>query len=170
MAAAVYQSGAVQIVTPTGLERIFVDNGSSGDVWMSPDQVLSFGTLSAKIYNTNALAVAGTLTAAQVTGATDTVYLDMTGAFSGAVNIQLPTVAAVVAGLSAQQSVGSTYVLRVINPSGQTLTITTNTGWTFGTNGSYALPTETFRDFLVTITLATAATFQDVGGGSITAE
>jgi hypothetical protein len=170
MTVAVYQSGAVQITTPTGTERIFVDNGSSGDVWMSPDQVLALGTVSARVYNTSALAVAGTLTAANVTGATGTVYLDMTGTFAGAANIQLPTAAAVIADLSAQQSVGSTYILRVINPSADTLTITTNTGWTLGSNGSYALLTETFRDFLVTITSATTATLQDVGGGGTTAE
>jgi hypothetical protein len=165
-----YQAGVQQITAPTGTERVFVDNGGSVNAWLSVDQILAFSTASAKAYTTSALAAGGTLTAAQITGGTDTVYLDMTGAFGGAANIQLPTVASVVAALSAQQGVGSTWILRVINPSGQTLTITTNTGWTLGANGSYALPTETFRDFLVTITSATAATFQDVGGGGITAE
>jgi hypothetical protein len=169
-ATSLYQPGAVQIVTPTGAERIFVDDGGSGNVWLNGNQLLALGTASAKVYNTSALAAGGTLTAAQITGGTDTVFLDMTGAFGGAANIQLPTVASVVAALSAQQGVGSTWILRVINPSGQTLTITTNTGWTLGANGSYALLTETFRDFLITITSATTATFQDVGGAGTTAE
>jgi hypothetical protein len=169
MSQSLYQAGVNQITTLTGSERLWSDNGGSGDVWMSPNQILALGSATSMAYRTNALAIAGTLTAAQVTGGTDTVFLRMTGAFSAGVNIQLPTVAATLASLSAQQGVGSTYVVRVINPSSQTLTITTNTGWTLG-SGSYALLTETFRDFLVTITSATTATFQDVGAGGTTAE
>jgi len=169
MATALYQPGVVQITSPTGSERIFVDDGGSSNAWMSGNTLLGLGTTSAKVYNTSALTASGALTAAQITGGTDTVFLDMTGTFGAAANIQLPTVASVVAALSAQQGVGSTWVLRVINPSTEPLTITTNTGWTIGT-GSYALLTETFRDFLITITSTTAATFQDVGGAGTTAE
>jgi hypothetical protein len=169
MTASLYQPGAVQITSPTGSERIFVDDGGSSNAWMNGNSLLALGTTSAKVYNTSTLAASGALTAAQITGGTDTVFLAMTGTFSGAANIQLPTVASVVAALSTQQGVGSTWVLRVINPSVEPLTLTTNTGWTIGT-GSYALLTETFRDFLITITSATTATFQDVGGAGTTAE
>jgi hypothetical protein len=170
-AKALFTPGVKNAVPPlTGLERIFSDNGSAQGEMIMVSQIVGLGTIGAQVYNTSALAAAGTLTAAQVTGGNAAVFLDMTGAFSGAANIQLPTVASVVAALGASQGVGSTYRLRVINPSGQTLTITTNTGWTFGANGSYALLMESFRDFLVTITSATTATFQDVGGGAVTAE
>lgn len=164
----VYQPGAVQITAPNGSERFFPDNGGPNLAWLSLNSIFQFGTTKAKVYNTSALAAAGALTAANITGANDTVFLEMTGAFAAAENIELPTVASVVAALSQQQGVNSTFVLRIINPSAETLTITENAGWVFGGTGSYALLTETFRDFLITITSATTATFQEVGGGSTT--
>lgn len=164
----VWQTGVKQITSPTGSEHIFVDNGNTPNTFLTPNQIVSLSTVKAQAYNTSALAAAGTLTAANVTGATDTLFLGMTGTFVAGVNIQMPTAAAIFAALNGMQGVGSTYVLRVINPSTQTLTITTNAGITI--SGSATLATLTFRDFLITITSATAISVQDVGAGAATAQ
>lgn len=162
-----YLTGALNAVQPlAGTELLFADNGGAQGERISVAQIVGFGTIKAQLYGTSALAAAGTLTAANVTGATDTVYLAMTGTFVAAVNIQLPTAAAIIAAAT-NLTVGSTYILRIINPGATyVLTITTNTGITL--TGTTTLATTSFRDFLVTITSATTVTVQDVGAGAAT--
>lgn len=136
---------------------------------------LSYPAVAARVgigacaYNTNAATAAGTLTAANISGGNDSVVLALTGTFAGVANMQLPTVASVVAAVPLLQ-VGQSYIMRVINvAAGFTLTITTNTGWTIsGTAATIA--TATWREFIVTITALGAtptATLVDIGGASI---
>jgi hypothetical protein len=64
-----------------------------------------------------------------------------------------------------QAQVGSTIVLRILNNSGSTATVTTNTGWTL--TGHVAITTLTWVDYVLQITsIANAtATLQSVGSG-----
>lgn len=57
-----------------------------------------------------------------------------------------------------------TYFLRIINTNGGTLTVSAGTGVTI--TGTNTLSTNTFRDFLVTVTGPAAVTFQSVGTGT----
>lgn len=168
-----YETGIPNAVSPLlGTELVTLDNGFTTGERASIAQIAGFTSVNAQVYNTSALAAAGTLTAANITGGSDTVFLGMTGAFAGSANIQLPLYSAVstlTIGTAANPlNVGSTYTLRVINPSGQTLTITTNTGWTI--TGTATIPTLSFRDFLVTLVSATAGTIQDVGSAAAAAQ
>lgn len=170
VASPVYALGTKILNVLTGTMRVFVDGVGPQGAMVPLSSLAAFGSVGAQVANTSALAAGGTLTAANVTGGNDTVYLTMTGAFAGAANIQFPTAASIIALLPNAQ-VGTSYLLRVINPSGQTLTVTTNTGITLnGVYGSVSIPTETFRDFLVTVTGAATLTVQDVGSGSAVAE
>jgi hypothetical protein len=169
-ASPVYALGVKVLNVLTGTMRVFVDGVGPQGAMVPLSGLVALTAVNAQVLNTSALAASGTLTAANVTGGLDTVYLTMTGAFGGAANIQLPTAAAILALLPNYQ-VGTSYQLRVINPSGQTLTLTTNTGIALNAvYGSASIPTETFRDFVVTVASATTLTVQDVGSGSAVAE
>jgi len=91
--------------------------------------------------------------------------LNMTGTLAGAANAQLPLVSALVAVLHSP-SVGSSYILRIINSSAGAFawTVTTNTGWTL--NGTMTINQNTWREFLVTLTSTSAATLQSIGTGT----
>lgn len=173
-ATTLYTPGVISVSNPlTGAERVLnVDNGSAQGIVVTTGQIAGLTTVKAQVYNTSALAASGTLTAANITGGTDTVYLGMTGAFAGAANIQLPLYSAVealtIGTPTSLLGAGSSYVLRIINPSAQTLTLTTNTGWTL--NGTATIPTLSFRDFLVTLTNATGGVIQDVGSAAAAAQ
>ena len=162
----IYQGGAQQITAPVGTERAFVDNGYASNSWLSIDQIAGLSTVAAQVYNTSAITASGTLTAANISGGNDAVYLGFTGTFGAGGAITLPTAAALIAALGATQSVGSSYILRILNiATTQILTVTTNTGWTV--SGTATIATTTWRDFIVTINSATTATIQNVGGGNI---
>ncbi|MCP3713251.1 hypothetical protein M3I54_41420 [Paraburkholderia sp. CNPSo 3274] len=96
------------------------------------------------------------------------VFLVFTGTFGTDGALTLSTVVALIAAppAAAQSNpIGIIWQLRVINVgTTQTLTMTTNTGWTL--SGTATLATATFRDFVVTITSATTASIQNVGPGS----
>jgi hypothetical protein len=161
----VYQGGSTQITVPVGTERAFVDNGYAANTWLSIDQIAGLSTQAAQVYNTSAITASGTLTAANISGGSDQTVLAFTGTFSAPGAITLPLATALIAALGPTQSVGSTYNLRIINTAtSQTLTVTTNTGWTV--NGTTTIATATWRDFIVTITSATTATIQDIAGAS----
>lgn len=138
-----------------------------------PDQVglgnaiLGINPLQEAIYNADAATASKTLPATEICGAAQC-FLAFTGTFGAGGAITLPTVANLVAALPAavqSNPVGITWQLRVINVgTTQTLTMTTNTGWTLG--GTMTLATATFRDFVVTITSATTASLQNVGSGT----
>lgn len=120
-----------------------------------------------QIYKTDAQAATIILTALDISGAPIEVDLGLTGAITTAQNAQLPTVAALIAALPAE-IVGQTYKLRVLNIGGSTsgvFTITTNTGWTL--NGTMSIAVGAWREFIVKLTSLTAATLQNVGGGTI---
>lgn len=100
----------------------------------------------------------GTLTGAQVAGAEITYLLT-----SGATALTTPTAAAMLAAIPNGQ-VGMSYVLRIVNTNAGTLTITADASVT--TTGTLTLATNTWREFVVTFTSATAATMKAVGTGT----
>lgn len=121
------------------------------------------GSTTTTAYNAANNAASFTATAAQVTGGTTIVELDLTGNPAGAANVTLPTVAALVAALHTP-AVGSSFVLRVKNSANTgTWTVVTNTGWTL--NGTVTVATNTWRDFQVKLTSLSAATLQNLGAG-----
>lgn len=128
---------------------------------------------AAAVYNTNTATAGTTLTAANITGSADSVYLAMTGTLGGAANVQLPTVAALVAVLqanSAASPINQSYVLRIINAGAGAFawTPTTNTGWTINAGLAATIPQNTWRDYIVTVTALTTATLQYVSTGTYT--
>ncbi|KWN69154.1 hypothetical protein [Burkholderia ubonensis] len=143
------------------------------DLGAMPDQIslvnaiVGINPLQEAIYNADGATASKTLTATEISGAAQC-FLAFTGTFGAGGAITLPTVAALIAALpSAVQSnpVGITWQLRIINvATTQTLTVTTNTGWTL--NGTMTIATTVWRDFIVTITSATTATIQAVGAGN----
>jgi hypothetical protein len=144
------------------------------DIGAMPDQagllnaLLGINPWPATSYNAAANISSFTATPQQVMSGQDTV-LALTGTASAGVALTLPAVATLLAALTPQQAVvGSSVCLRVLNnATTQTVTMTTNTGWTL--NGTMTLATGTFRDFIVTITgtgASAAATLQDIGAGT----
>jgi hypothetical protein len=116
-------------------------------------------------YNVSASAVTFTATGAQITGGSAFVELDLTGNPAGAANVQLPTVAQLLTAIVGPAP-GDTYVLRVKNTANSAAwTVTTNTGWTV--NGTAAIQTATWRDFIVTINTLTTCTLQNLGAGTL---
>lgn len=161
--------GLPTIASPTGRETVRIDSGGAVEVQMSIATLAAISrSLADNGYQTNALAASGLLTAANITGGIGVgsdVTLDLSGNPAGAANAQMPTVASLVAGVTSFNP-GQTYRLRIINGANSgTWTITTNTGWTL--NGTMTIATGTCRDFYVTLTSATAAALQNIGGGTI---
>jgi hypothetical protein len=107
----------------------------------------------------------GTLTAAQVAGGQTTVL-----ATSGATAQITPTAALWAAALPyVLPPTGYTYVLRVYNTNGGTLTLTGGTGVTI--NGTATIATNVWREYLVTIggTVASpTVVMQNLGAGNAT--
>lgn len=116
-------------------------------------------------YTTNAATSSATLTAANVTGGSVEVHLNLTGALGAAANATLPTVASLVAAIP-NAAAGQTYKLRLINSSSGAYawTVLTNTGWTL--NGTMTVQQNTWRDFIVTLTSMAAATLQSTSTGT----
>lgn len=151
---------AIQGQTP-----VIADLGSMPDQTSLINALISVNPWPATAYNVYAGTGAVTLTQQQ-TMAAEATFLLISSLTAGAA-ITLPTVAALLATLTPQQGVvGSTVVLRVLNSSGQTATITTNTGWTL--TGKVAITTLTFVDYVIQLTNVGAtptATLQSVGTG-----
>ena len=63
--------------------------------------------------------------------------------------------------------VGMSWVARIVNSGAGTLTLTTDAGATVTMTGTMTVPTNTFRDFIFTITGAATATVQSAGAGDI---
>lgn len=117
-------------------------------------------------YGTNAATSGTVLTGANICGGAVETFLDMIGTLGGNANAQLPTVAALVAALTAaglNPQPGMSYELDIIERSAaNTWTITTNTGW--GLTGTMTLGTSGFtRKFIVTLTSLSAAVLRSVG-------
>lgn len=123
------------------------------------------GTTKNAAFNTNTATAGTTLTAANITGGASSVDLAMTGTLGGAVNAQLPTVAAMVAALHSP-TVGTSFRLRIVNESSANFawTVTTNTGWTL--TGTMSIAQNTWREFVVTLNSLTTATLQSVATGT----
>ena len=100
----------------------------------------------------------GTLTGAQVAGAN---YVALVT--SGATALTTPTAANILAAIP-NGVVGVSYVLRIVNTNGGTLTITADASVT--ATGTLTLSTNTFRDWVVTIATATTATMKQIGTGT----
>lgn len=138
-----------------------------------PDQpsltnaILGINPFQEAIYGVDTATASKTVTGSQISGATFTI-LNFTGTFGAGGAITLPTVANLIASLPAlaqASPVGLSWQFRLLNTNTtQTLTVTTNTGWTL--SGTQTVATNTWRDFIITITSATAATIQSVGVGT----
>lgn len=101
-----------------------------------------------------------TLTAAMVTGGAFTAHVSASGSTP---SLTMPTAAALIAGIPGFQ-IGQSYLLRVINTNSGTATIVTNTGIT--TTGTLTLATETWREFVITMTGAATLSMVSVGTGT----
>ncbi len=149
--------------TPT-----LVMNGALPDQVGLVNAIVGINPFQEAIYNADAATASKTLGGSQISGATFEI-LAFTGTFGAGGAITLPTVANLIASLPAipqATPVGLSWQLRVINVgTTQTLTMTTNTGWTL--NGTMTLATATWRDFVITITSATTAQIQNIGGGNV---
>jgi hypothetical protein len=148
-------------ITPTSIDGMVI--GAT-----TPEAATFSGLVGAQVYNTNSGTSGIVLTAPNISGGFVEVDLGLTGAITTAINVQLPTVAALVA-LLQNGAVGQAWKLRVINVGGTSsgvFTITTNTGWTIG--GTATVAVGGWREFLVTLTSLTAqtATLQSVGTGT----
>lgn len=150
-----------------GQSPALVMNGAMPDQVGLVNAIVGINPFQEAIYNADAATASKTLGGSQISGATFNI-LAFTGTFGAGGAITLPTVAALIASLPAvpqQAPVGLSWQLRVINVgTSQTLTMTTNTGWTL--NGTMTLATATWRDFIITITSATTATIQNIGGSA----
>jgi hypothetical protein len=133
------------------------------------DSVAVASFLPAAQFKTSALA-SGTLPASQISGAAEN-YLTQ----SAATALTLPAATDLVANVQsvlAGQGLGPFYNLgtnfsfyiRIINTNAGTLTLTAGTGNTI--NGPATMATNTWRDYLVTVTGAAAVTYQSVGVGT----
>lgn len=117
----------------------------------------------------NATAVASGVIPIALFGVADEVYL----ASSGATALTTPSAAAIyaqaqltlqLAGIVQPQVNGVNYDLRIINTNVGTLTLTAGAGVTI--SGPATMATNTFRDYIVTITSQGAVTLQSVGAGT----
>lgn len=153
---------AIQGQTP-----VILDNGSVPDQVGLINALLSVNPWPAAAFNTAGNTTSFTATQQQVMAAEFTV-LNLNGAAGAGVALTLPTVAAVLATLTPQQAVvGSTVTLRILNTTSQTVTVTTNTGWTL--SGTQTIATATWRDFILQLTNVGAtptAVEQSVGAGT----
>lgn len=153
---------AIQGQTPT-----LSDNGSMPDQIGLINALISVNPWPATAFNAATNTTSFSLTQQQVFSA-EQCYLSLTGTAGAGLVLTLPTVANLIATMTPQQAqVGSTVVLRILNTSSQTATLTTNTGWTL--NGTQTIATATWRDFIMQITaLGTTptATVQSVGVGT----
>jgi hypothetical protein len=106
-----------------------------------------------------------TLTGAQIAGTSD-VNLNMTANLAGAGTLNTPTAAQMWAAAGPAAFAGLSYNLRIINSSAgnNAWTLTAGTGVTL--TGTMSINQNTFRDFVVTLTSATAVTIQQVGTGT----
>lgn len=100
------------------------------------------------------------LTAADISGGANKVYLNLTADLSADATATLPTVEALTQHLGDKFYRGQTYLLQIANLSAGefSLTIAANTGWHL--DGSMAIGHSAPREFIVTLTSATTALLQ----------
>jgi hypothetical protein len=117
------------------------------------------------VYTTNTATAATTLTAANISGASHSVVLNLTGTLTAAAIATLPTVSLLVAADPSLVS-GTSYVLRVINSSSGAYAWTVAVGSGFTLTGTATVAQNTWREFIITMTSSSAATIQSVGTGT----
>ena len=120
---------------------------------------------SAFQYNVNATVGSTTLSAGNLLGGSVLTVLNMTGTQTAAANLQVPTVANLVADMS-NPVAGQAWTLRVINSSSGAYAVTavTNTGWTLA--GTMSIADNTWREFIITLSTLSSATLQSIGTGT----
>jgi hypothetical protein len=135
------------------------------------------------VYFANTATTSGNILAPQVAASRDTVYYNMTGTLGAGATLTTDTVANVLAFLNSLTQglqspvfsglstpgvnwVGTSWQFRLINTSGAAFSWTLAGGTGFTTNGTMTVAQNTWRDFVVTITTATAGTIQSVGVGT----
>jgi len=139
-----------------------------------PDQsglnaaILNINPFQETNLNTAANTTGFTATATQIAGAAQNVLI-LSGTLGAGAALTLPTVANLLAGLPTNvqaNPVGTSWQLRVINNSGGAFawTVTTNTGWTLA--GTQTIAQSTWRDYIIQITGAAAATITSIGTGT----
>jgi hypothetical protein len=159
-----YQAGSVWINTSTKAIFECVSNAAGAAVWVELAAAGGEVPDVSSAYNAASSAVSFTATGAQISGGSAIVVLDLTGNPAGAANVTLPTVAALVAALT-NPIAGDSYNLRIKNSANSgTWTVVTNTGWTL--TGTMTIATTVYRDFVLTLNSLSAATLQNVGGGT----
>jgi hypothetical protein len=117
----------------------------------------------ADVQYTTSSVTTGSIAAGIITGANDCVW-NQTGATPGA---QLVRTAAQLLGDTPNGRVGQSTTFRIIETGAGTLTLTTDAGATVTMTGTMTVPTNTFRDFMLTFNTATTATVQSLGAGDI---
>ena len=105
----------------------------------------------------------GTLAAGNASGG-QIVYLTSTNAAPGAQAMRTP---AQILADGNNVVIGVSWTLRIINTGAGTLTLATDSGAGFTMTGTMTVLTNTFRDFIVTVTAATTGTVQSVGTGTM---
>lgn len=160
-----YSVGSIWINTTTNAIFQCTNPAKGAAVWV---ETAAGGGAVADVsaaYSAANSAVSFTATAAQISGGSAFVELDLTGNPAGAANVTLPTVAALVAAIVGV-GIGDSYVLRIKNSANSnTWTVVTAAGWTLA--GTMTIATTTWRDFTVTMTAAATATLQNAGGGNV---
>ena len=161
---AIYQTGTTVIPTLAGTERISVDNGAGGNTVANAQALAMSG--AAPVINANTATSSATLTAANIYGSYDSVFLNLSGTLGGAANATLPTVAALAALFPNGVTAGQGYMLTIINSSSGAYawTVLTATGWTL--TGTMTVAQNTTRTFIINFTSASTATLTSVGTGS----
>lgn len=91
--------------------------------------------------------------------------LELTGTQTGAFNVTTPTAAQILAALS-NPLPGQTYKLRVVNQSSANFTGTLVGGTGVTITGTATIAQNTWRDFIVTITSATAIGVRSIATGT----
>jgi hypothetical protein len=152
--------------------QLFNGAGVSAETWGAIG-LGSGGTgdsIPQQVYNAVSTAPTGNnlnLTGANITGGSDTVFLNLTAALGAGATATLPTVAALVTAMQAvglNPVPGASYELDIYNTSSGAFswTTTTNTGWTL--NGTaQTIAQNTVRKYIVTLTSLTAAVLQSLG-------
>lgn len=153
-----------------GNTPLIPDNGALPDQIGLVNAMLGMNPFQEVSYSADAATASKTLSGQEICGGAQT-YVAFTGTFAAAGALTLPTLANLIAALPQvlqANPIGICWQLRIINVgTTQTLTVTTNTGWTL--NGLMTIATATFRDFVVTIggtVAAPVAVIQNVGSGT----
>ena len=148
-----------------GQTPVILDLGSMPDQISLINAILAQNPWQAAVYNAAANTSSFTATQSQIMGAEETV-LALTGTAGAGVALTLPTATVMQTTMTpTQAAVGSTTLLRILNSTSQTVTVTTAAGWTL--NGTMTIATGTARDFIVSISAigaSPAMALQNIGG------